>query len=177
VLSLTRKADYAVMAMAELARRQPDRASARDLSETLSLPLPILTAVLHQLRQAGLIDSTLGGKGGYSLARVPQLISLAEIIEAIEGPIRLALCCADEHDEDAEGHKCDLESNCRIKEPVRRVHGSLRRFLEQIRLSQLAFGSVPVAVGVTKVSESECIDGRFAEHADPSAAMRPGTAP
>lgn len=147
MLSLTRKADYAVMAMAELARRYPERISARCLAESLRVPLPVLTGVLHLLRQADLIGSTLGGRGGYALAREAQDISLAAIVEAIDGPIRLALCCHEEQGvERAPSAACDLEPDCRIKEPVQRVHNSLRSFLQQIRLQHLAFEGQPLNI-------------------------------
>ena len=154
MLSLTRKADYAIMAMAELARRDPERVSARCMAEGLRVPVPVLTGVLHQLRQASLVSSTLGGKGGYTLARTANDISLADIVEAIEGPTRLALCCGDGHDESGEsGTVCDLESDCRIKEPIRRVHQGFRSFLEQVRLPHLAFDPQPMPLRVN-VDES-----------------------
>ena len=148
MLSLTRKADYAIMAMAELARRDPDRVSARSLAESLHVPVPVMTAVLHQLRQTGLVGSTMGGKGGYTLARAPAEISLAAIIEAIEGPIRLALCCGDDEPGIADGSvsSCDLEADCRIKEPVQRVHQGLRLFLEQVRLVHLVSDQQPMPI-------------------------------
>lgn len=157
MLSLTRKADYAIMAMAELARRDPDRVSARSLAESLRVPVPVMTGVLHQLRQATLIDSTLGGKGGYTLAREAVEISLAEIIEAIEGPIRLALCCNEENvASDEATTSCELEADCRIKEPVQRVHQGLRLFLEQVRLGHLISEQQPtplrLALGASALS-------------------------
>ncbi len=170
MLSLTRKADYAVMAMAELARRAPSRASARELASSLRVPLPVLTGVLHQLRLASLVGSTLGGRGGYTLARDAGEISLAEMIEAIEGPLRLALCCSDQtaHGE-ADDATCDFESDCRIKEPVQRVHQGLRRFLQQVRLQHLAFGDEPTSLGLeslpgtnAKVSGCGCGGSRSA---------------
>lgn len=153
MLSLTRKADYAVMAMAELARRYPGRLSARGLAQALRVPLPVLTGVLHQLRQAELIGSMMGGRGGYALARDAGEISLADMVEAIEGPIRLALCCGDgEAADHGEATHCGLESDCRIKAPVQRVHQSLRMFLQQIRLRHLAFEHQPLPILMPGVS-------------------------
>lgn len=154
MLSLTRKADYAVMAMAELARRAPSRVSARELAASLRVPQPVLTGVLHRLRLASLVGSTLGGKGGYSLARDADTISLADMVEAIEGPMRLALCCGeDSPGGHADAAACDLEPDCRIKEPVQRIHRSLRRFLAQVRLRHLAFGDDSSSLGLEGVLE------------------------
>jgi Rrf2 family protein len=133
--------------MAELASRTPARVSAREIAEHTHLPLPVLTNILHQLLHHGLVTSTMGVKGGYCLARPASQITLAEVIDAIEGPFRLALCCSEEA-ESAE-QACDLEKNCRIKEPVRRVHTSLRQFLAQITLAQLMVGEASVSLTIS----------------------------
>lgn len=147
MLSLTRKADYAVVALADLAHRGTARASARDIAKSTKVPLPVLTNVLHQLLRHGLVSSAMGSKGGYRIARPASEISLAEMIDAIEGPFKLALCCGPAAE--CEDDVCDLEDNCQIKEPVRRVHVSLRRFLSQVTLAQIAFGSVPTELTVS----------------------------
>jgi Rrf2 family protein len=152
MLSLTRKADYALVAMAELARRSPQTLSARRLADSVHVPLPVLTNVLNQLLHHGLVVSLRGSQGGYRLSRDPGGISLADIIEAIDGPSRLAQCCGEgdatsplaPHSDPA----CNLEHSCRIKAPVQRVHQSLRQFLSGIPLSQIAF-DVPVAIAVS----------------------------
>ncbi len=163
MLSLTRKADYAFVAMADLARRDPEHASARELAETIGIPLPMLTNVLHQLVQFGLVASTKGAKGGYRLSRSAREISLADMIDAIQGSIRLAACCGGELEEaDAD---CDLERSCKIKEPVRRVHRGLREYLSQVSLADLAFDAKPVTLGVPGASSDngealDTVDGR-----------------
>ena len=157
MLSLTRKADYAFVAMAELAQRSPDRVSAREIAETIRVSLPMLSNVLHQLHQYGLVSATKGSKGGYRLAKVPEDISLADMIDAMQGPFRLVACCASERG--ADGPECDIEDSCRIKGPVRRVHERLRSFLSDIDLDHIAFERVPVALGIdvgVKTSLVEC---------------------
>jgi Rrf2 family protein len=159
VLTLTRKADYGLLAMAELARRWPARASARELADVTSVAWPVLTNILHRLRRYGLIVSTMGGKGGYSLARTAESISLADIIEAIEGPPRLTLCCGGHQESGDEPHDCELEPDCRIKRPIRRVHASLRNFLDQVTLARIAFDDDPTPVALRSTggaSESDC---------------------
>lgn len=152
MLSLTRKADYALVAMAELARQMPGRASAREISEAVGIPLPVLTNVLHELMHDGLISSRKGSKGGYCLARPAERITLAEMIAAIQGPIRLTACCGDEGDTD--GHDCSLEVSCRIKEPVRRVHRGLREYFDRITLAHLIAEEALVEL---KVSGAESV--------------------
>lgn len=158
MLSLTRKADYALVAMAELARQAPQTLSARRLADAVHVPLPVLTNVLNQLLHHGLVVSLRGSQGGYRLSRQPGQISLADVIESIDGPSRLAQCCSEADGasvaRDAADHACNIEHSCRIKTPVQRVHQSLRQFLSGIPLSQIAF-EAPVAVG---------LDGKPAPH-------------
>ncbi len=80
MLSLTRKTDYALIAMAELARRAPTMVSVREMSQRLGLPLPALTNILKQLTRSGLVTSTRGPNGGYRLARDPDRITLSELM-------------------------------------------------------------------------------------------------
>lgn len=144
MLSLTRKADYALVAMAELACREPARVSAREIAERSHLPLPVLTNILKRLTRQGLVTSTRGAKGGYRLAREAEQISLADLIHAVESPIRFARCCdTDEADADC---GCDKEDVCRIKGPVQRVHESLKKFLGQVTLAQIAWDTVTIGV-------------------------------
>ncbi len=94
MLLLTRKTDYALLALASLARQTPTGASARGLAERLKLPLPVLRNILKQLTSRGVLKSTRGTRGGYRLARSPHHITLAQLLEAIEGPMLLARCCS-----------------------------------------------------------------------------------
>jgi Rrf2 family protein len=136
---LTRKTDYALVALAGLARRGPDGGSARDLAEELRLPLPLLRNLLKSLAASGLLGSTRGPAGGYRLARPPGEITLAEVVAAIEGPVHLVTCCPGG---DAEsGHRCRLEDSCRIKGNVRLVHDRLMRFLEGVTLDEISQGA------------------------------------
>ena len=140
MLSLTRKADYALVVLADLARRGDSIASARELSQSTQVPLPVLTNILHQLLRCGLVVSVMGSKGGYSLARSADEISLAEIIDAIEGPFRLVACCGNM--EEGDDGFCELVDDCRIREPVRRVHERVRDFLDAVTLAYVASDTV-----------------------------------
>lgn len=131
---LTRKTDYALVALAGLADSKRRSASARDLSEELNLPLPVLRNILKDLATHGLLISTRGPSGGYRLARPPADITLADVVNIIEGPVQLARCCALPGGDDV---GCRLEDSCLIKDNIRVVHESLMQFLNQINLSQI----------------------------------------
>ncbi|PYQ82993.1 MAG: hypothetical protein DMG03_15490 [Acidobacteria bacterium] len=91
MLRLSKKADYALMAMKHLALRG-DRsshatASAREIAELYDIPIELMAKVLQRLVRRGLLASQQGTRGGYQLARTPTLISVADVIQAIDGPL------------------------------------------------------------------------------------------
>lgn len=142
MFSLTRKTDYALVALAGMARPEQARASSRDLAERFDLPLPLLRNILKRLTACGLVISTRGPHGGYRLARDPQRITLADLVEAIEGPVQLAVCCRP--DEDASGQAaCELEGSCEVQRPVKRINRLMRSVLSSITLAQVAADEVP----------------------------------
>src|SRR5215210_5450597 len=109
-MRLTSLADYAVVVMAAAARRPAGaRLSAGLLAEETGVPLPTAQKVMGRLAAAGLLESARGTGGGFRLARAASGISLADIIEAVEGPIAMTNC--------AEGtrHLCALESACQVR--------------------------------------------------------------
>lgn len=136
MLSLTRKSDYALVAMVSLAERSNELHSARDLSDRLRLPPAALRNILKDLARAGLLESIQGAAGGYRLARPAPEISLAEIIQAIEGPVKLTSCCGDGSEPESDG--CRRETSCRIKATVRALNLKLTGFLSSVTLDALA---------------------------------------
>ena len=156
MLSLTRKCDYALVALAELAHCGRRTVSARDIATKVGVPLPVLTNVLHRLQRWGLVHSKKGARGGYSLARPPHQITMAEVIDAIDGGGRLTPCCHGEHsagcDDSAAEAKaesdCNLEAACRIREPMLRIQHGLREYFSSVTLEHLAFESGLVQLGV-----------------------------
>ncbi len=133
---LTRKTDYALLALASMARAEDEAISARALADAVELPLPVLRNLLKLLACQGLLRSTRGTKGGYQLARPAREISIAAVVEAVEGPIRLLTCCSGPDGSPSEA--CRLEDTCAIRDNVRRVHGSLLRHLQEVTLAELA---------------------------------------
>ncbi len=107
-MQITRQADYALRAMLYLAQLAPNvRAATSQIAEEQSIPPSFLAKIISQLSIAGLIHTSRGARGGVSLARQPEDISILEVVEAIDGPISLNECCVD-----AEacpfGEKCPL---------------------------------------------------------------------
>jgi FeS assembly SUF system regulator len=124
--------DYGLVLMSQIARRPgTELHTARDLAQKCGLPLPTVSKVLKTLLQSGLLASHRGIKGGYSLARGAEVISLAEIISALEGPLALTECSTD-----ITG-LCDLEPSCPIRDNQRIINHVVRGALEKVMLSDL----------------------------------------
>ena len=143
MLAITRKADYAIVAMADLASRAPLAGNTREMSRRLQVPLPALRKIMTRLMRRGLVVSTKGPEGGYFLERPPETITLAELIDAIEGPFKLTLCSGPTSNGDE--RECHMQEVCPVREPVRQVHNLLERFLGQVSVAQVASHTVPHA--------------------------------
>lgn len=135
MLALTRKTEYALIAVCHLVRHSDQTVSARDLASRYRMPLPLTMNVLKALNQRGVVTSVRGTRGGYRLARPPTDVNLADVIEAVEGPLRLVRCAEAGSSAD---HGCELEPGCTIQRAVRRVHERLRGFLATVTLAELA---------------------------------------
>src|SRR5687767_6990019 len=98
--ALTRKTDYALVALTRLAEEATGRQrplSARQIAEQYGLPLPLLMNVLKELHKGDIVCSRRGPSGGYMLCcHDPAEITMLQIIEALEGPVKVALCCDEE---------------------------------------------------------------------------------
>jgi FeS assembly SUF system regulator len=133
MVRLSKLADYSIVLMAGMARgneRAPLR-TARDLAAETKLPLPTVTRLLKVLHQGRLLVSHRGNLGGYTLAKEPQEISLAEIVDAVEGPIALTECST------GVSGACEIEVCCSIKKNQRLINRVVRGALQNITLSDL----------------------------------------
>src|SRR5882757_10202766 len=97
MLRLSKKADYALIAMKHLAvRRDRGSSSAREIAELYDIPIELMAKVLQRLVRRGLLVSQQGTHGGYQLARVPAQVSVADVIQAIDGPVTVTACSSEE---------------------------------------------------------------------------------
>nr|WP_294848750.1 Rrf2 family transcriptional regulator [uncultured Sphingomonas sp.] len=139
-MRLTHLADYAVVMMTAAARRDaasdvgvPARLSATDLADDTGVPLPTAQKVMQRMAAAGLLIGQRGAGGGYALARPVPDISLADIIEAVEGPFDLTQCASHEGASD-----CALDAHCRVKPHMSVVGEAVRGALGAVSLQELA---------------------------------------
>lgn len=130
-MRLSNLADYAVVTMAAAARHCGGaRTSAAELAAETGLPAPTVQKVVSKLSAAGLLRAVRGARGGLQLARPAAAITLADIVEAVEGPIALTAC--------VEGIDCAVDHNCTVRPHWPMVNQALRGALAAIPLTQLA---------------------------------------
>jgi FeS assembly SUF system regulator len=132
-MRLTHLADYAVVMMTAAARREAAaRLSATDLSEETGVPLPTAQKLMQRLAAHGLLVGQRGAGGGYALARPVTEISLADIVEAVEGPIAMTQCSGSDEPSD-----CALDAHCRVKPHMGIVGDAVRGALDAVSLESL----------------------------------------
>jgi Rrf2 family protein len=132
MLRLSKKADYALIAMKHLAIR-PDAASAsaREIAEQYDIPVELMAKVLQRLARRGLVTSHQGTRGGYRLSRAPSVISVADIIQAIDGPLTVTACSV-------ESENCDQYSKCSVRDPLWRIRERILSALSTCSLQEVA---------------------------------------
>lgn len=136
MLRLGRLTDYGIVLMAHLAGAGKGPHTARDLAAGTQLPLPAVSKLLKVLARSGLLVSSRGRQGGYTLARPAAEITVPEMIEALEGPIALTDCTLHEG-------ACAQEDNCNVRTPWQQINRAVHEALSRIRLSDLATAHVP----------------------------------
>lgn len=130
-MRLSNLADYAVVTMCQAARHcGGGRVSATELAQETGLPAPTVQKIVSKLTSAGLMRSVRGAGGGLQLARPAAAINLADIVEAVEGPIAMTAC--------ADGHDCDYQAGCSVKPHWPIINNALRGALADIPLTRLA---------------------------------------
>ena len=126
-------ADYAVVVMGAAARHCGGlRTSATELASETGIALPTVQKLVSILSKAGLLRSVRGAGGGIQLARPAAAITLADIIEAVEGPIAMTACC------DSGKHDCALEGSCHVQPHWAVVNSAVRGALAEVNLAGLA---------------------------------------
>jgi len=123
--------DYAVVLLLDMARRGQVRAAHQVAADT-GVPLPTVAKVMKALVRAGLVQSSRGACGGYNLARPAESIAVADMIEALEGPIALTACVHDADD------SCEREGFCPMSGHWNHVNGVVRKALSGITLADMA---------------------------------------
>lgn len=131
MLRLSKKADYGLIAVRHLALNYgKGTASAKDIAQAYCIPPELMAKVLQRLARRGLLVSQHGSHGGYALARHPGLVSALEVIDAIDGPVKITSCVTS-HGE------CMQTPVCTVREPLHKVEESIVNALGSLTMAQM----------------------------------------
>ncbi len=145
MIRITRQTDYGIILLAYLASRPPERIlTARDAARECRLPVPMVSKILKTLARGGILASHRGVKGGYSLARLPDRITMGDIIGALEGPIGMTECSSNPG-------SCEQEPSCPVRINWQRISLAVRGALEMIPLSEMVGSPIPSLISLGPV--------------------------
>lgn len=151
MIRITRQTDYGIMLLCRLANEaQGAMHNARDLASEFKLPLPMVSKILKLLSKSNLLESHRGSKGGYSLSKRPEQISVLEIISVLEGPVAMTECS---HDETG---SCIQQSLCPVTQNWQVINQAVRGALSNITLAQMTH---PLGRGAAMITEESFIRG------------------
>jgi FeS assembly SUF system regulator len=130
MFKISKLTDYGTVVMAHLAR-DPERVhSASEVAASTHVALPTVSKILKMLAMDNLVASSRGARGGYRLARDPEDISIADIIQAMEGPVALTACASDDGE-------CEQEPYCSIATNWRRINETVIGALRNLSLAEM----------------------------------------
>jgi Rrf2 family protein len=145
MLRLSKKADYALIAMKHLAQHSGAAStSAREIAEQYDIPIELMAKVLQRLVRIGLLVSTQGTRGGYALSRPSGLITVADVIQAIDGPLTVTACSTDKID-------CEQYGKCSIRDPLWQIKERIVEALGTVTIAEMASDQVATASTVAVV--------------------------
>jgi len=146
MLRLSKKADYALMAMKHLAQKRASSSStsAREIAEQYDIPIELMAKVLQRLVRMRLLASTQGTRGGYMLGRAADAISVAEVIEAIDGPFTVTACSTEKND-------CEQFNKCSIRDPLWQIRERIAAALGTVTIAEIAAETFASPVTVSRV--------------------------
>lgn len=146
MIKLNRTTEYGLMALRHMNRKRlqgvsssmghAEVTSAREIADSYGLPFEITAKTLQRLKDTGLIQSAQGARGGYTLARSLDDVSLAEFLRLMEGPQSVVACATG--DAEPTGPGCEYRGKCEIKHLMSDLNGRIFGFLAGIRLAELA---------------------------------------
>lgn len=135
MLRLSRKAEYGIIALKYmLSRPARQTCSAREIAERYNIPVELMAKVLQKMAKDGLLESAQGIHGGYALALPPARISVADVVESIDGPIGIVECVVSEEECKCVQHVTGV---CNISDPFQQIQGKFKNFLGGISLADL----------------------------------------
>jgi Rrf2 family protein len=139
-MQITHQADYAIRAIHYLAAAGPEeRVSTSQIAEAYQIPSSFLTKIIAQLSVAGIIRTSRGARGGVTLARPPEEISILEVLEAIDGPVTVNECVEDPD-------SCPFTESCTVHNFWQEVRDELTARLKNTTFDKLVKNGAAMAM-------------------------------
>jgi FeS assembly SUF system regulator len=135
---ISRLTDYGTLILVYLAEQEGRLCSSNEVATGTHVAPPTVQKLLKVLARSGLVDSVRGSDGGYRLARDPDEINAAQILDTLEGPVAITECSTDTS-------QCELESLCHVGGSWQKINQALRAALSDITLADLGrqTGDIP----------------------------------
>ena len=159
MLRLSKKTDYALIALTYVTSLGNKAASAREIAEKHDVPVELLAKVLQRLVQRGVLKSQQGIHGGYLLSRAADTVTVAEVVEAIDGPLQLTVCGTTDE-------RCEQFSKCNIRDPLHRIRDRIIGALMACTIAELVSPrpddpvAMPIATGGLAIAGRSSSAGR-----------------
>ena len=135
MFKLSKRADYGLIAAAHLAHSKGGScSSAKDIADAYGIPHPLMAKILQRLAKNGILVSQQGTRGGYHLAKSGSEISAFDIVNAIDGPVRITSCITHRGE-------CDQSAKCIVREPLSKVNDRVIHALSEVTLSGMTEAS------------------------------------
>ncbi len=132
MLRISKQADYGIVLLSHFAQKDAGTSlTAREVAGESGLPLPMVAKILKRLGRGGILESKRGVKGGYRLTRSDREVTIASIVEALEGPIGVVDCIP------GLTRTCRHEPRCPVRSPLQRLNAIVRQTLESLTLREL----------------------------------------
>ena len=143
MLSMTKRADYALLALSYLASAAQDDprrlVNTKEIAEQFEVPVELLAKLLQILAKNGLVASHPGPTGGYRLLRDPRQISVAEVVALVDGPVSMLHCS------NGQESACKQFSRCTIRDPLAELEARVKALLEDISIAEISLPAKPEA--------------------------------
>ncbi len=155
MFKLSKKVEYAILAVQYMAMNSKGIVSAKEIAEHLNISFEFLSKALQKLMKNGIIESKQGIKGGYVLSRPAELISLADIINAQSNEIRVVDCLTDDSD-----CVCVREEDCTLRSPMQNIQLRINSILKSTSLADICSSKKPL------IDANEILNYKFEGNSD-----------
>ena len=129
MLKLTRKLEYALIALRHMQIKGDTLSSTKEISDMYTIPRELLAKILQQMAKLKYIDAVQGAKGGYSIDKSLFKINLTQFVEAMEGPLEMVECNI--------STECIQMPNCNIRMPINKINQNIRSIFNKINITDI----------------------------------------